>query len=96
MVVMQITHRILPEYVDQYIKATIANAQATRKEAGNVRFDLLQDSKDSCSFQLYEVYVDQAAQQRHLASDHFATWKEAVQGIFADRSFHKFEAIHIT
>ena len=96
MIVMQITHRILPEYVNLYIEATVANAQATRKEPGNVRFDLLQDSNDSCSFQLYEVYVDRAAQQAHLASDHFITWKKTVHNIFADRSFHKFEAIHIT
>ena len=96
MVVMQITHHILPEHVDQYIEATIANALITREEPGNIRFDFLQDSTDSCCFQLYEVYVDRAAQQAHLASEHFATWKKKVQDVFADRSFHKFEAIHIT
>lgn len=95
MVVMQITHRILPEHVEHYVEATLANAHATRQEPGNVRFDLLRDAEDPCSFQLYEVYVDRAAQQAHLASAHFAAWREAVQGVFAGRSFHKLEAIHV-
>ena len=95
MVVMQITHQIQPEYVEHYIKVTRANAQATQQEAGNIRFDLLQDSTDPCCFLLYEVYVDREAQQAHLASEHFAIWKEAVQGIFTDRSFRKLEAIHV-
>ena len=96
MVVMQITHHILPEHVDRYIEATLANAQATRLEPGNIRFDVLRDAEDPCTFQLYEAYVNRQAQQVHLASAHFATWKDAVQDVFADRSFHKFEALHVT
>lgn len=96
MIVVQITHKILPECVERYVEATLANAHATRQEQGNIRFDLLQDASDPCRFQLYEVYSDRSAQQAHLASEHFATWKAAVQGVFADRSFAKFSAIHIT
>ena len=96
MIVVQITHKIRPECVERYIEATLANAHATRKEPGNIRFDLLQDANDPCSFQLYEVYSDRSAQQAHLASEHFATWKAAVQDVFADRSIAKFSAIHIT
>lgn len=95
MVVMQITHHIKPEHVELYTEATLANARATRKESGNVRFDLLRDASDPCRFQLYEAYVDREANQVHLASAHFATWKSAVQDVFADRVIHKFEAIHI-
>lgn len=95
MVVMQITHRVLSEHVERYIEATLANAHTTRLEPGNVRFDVLRDTKDPCTFLLYEVYVDRQAQQAHLASAHFATWREAVQGVFADRAFHKLEALHV-
>ena len=95
MVVIQITHTILAEHVDRYIEATLANAEETRKESGNIRFDLLRDASDPCKFQLYEVYESREAQQVHLASAHFNAWKKAVQGIFAGRSFAKFEAVHI-
>ena len=95
MIVMQITHNIKPERVEDYVAATLANAQATRQEPGNVRFDLLRDANDPCSFQLYEAYVDREAHQAHLASAHFATWKSAVQGVFAGNAIRKFEAVHI-
>ena len=95
MVVIQITHIILPEHVERYINATLANAEQTRKEPGNIRFDLLRDASDPCTFQLYEVYASREAQQAHLASAHFDAWKEAVQGVFAGRSFAKFEALHV-
>ena len=95
MLVMQITHHIKPEHVEHYIEATLKNAEETRKESGNVRFDLLKDSSNPCTFQLYEVYVDRDAQQSHLASAHFASWKEAVKGVFERVSIQKFEAVHV-
>ena len=95
MLVMQITHHIKPEHVALYIEATLKNAEETRKESGNVRFDLLKDSSNPCTFQLYEVYVDRDAQQSHLASAHFASWKEAVKGVFERVSIQKFEAVHV-
>ena len=96
LVVVQITHKIRPECVEHYMKMTLANAHATRQEPGNLRFDLLQDANDACTFQLYEVYLDRQAQQAHLATAHFATWKEAVQDVFADRSIKRFSAVHIS
>lgn len=95
MLVIQITHHIKPEHVERYIEATLKNAHETRKEPGNIRFDLLRDASNPCTFQLYEVYVDRAAQQSHLTSAHFLAWKEAVQGVFEKASIHKFEAIHV-
>ena len=95
MLVIQITHHIKPEHVEHYIEATLKNAHETKKEPGNIRFDLLKDPSNPCVFQLYEVYVDRDAQQSHLASAHFASWKEAVKGVFERVSIQKFEAVHV-
>ena len=95
MIVMQIIHHVRPECVERYLEATIANAKATQQEEGNIRFDVLRDASDPCRFQLYEAYVNKQAQKDHLASAHFATWMAAVRDVFSDRSFHKYEAIHI-
>ena len=47
MLVLQITHHIKPEHVEKYVRAdTLKNAEETRKEPGNVRFDLLKDSSN--------------------------------------------------
>ena len=95
MVVMQITHYVLPEHAERYLEATLANAQATRREPGNLRFDLLRDEQDPLCFQLYEAYVDREAHQAHLGSTHFTLWRETVQDVFADRSIKRFEALHV-
>ena len=55
----QITHNIKPERVEDEITATLVNAQATRRETGNVRLDL--------GSYLYEAYMDRQARQAHLA-----------------------------
>ena len=95
MVVVQVTHRVHPEHVDQYRQATLANAAASRQEPGNLRFDLLQDVNDPCAFQIYEAYADRAAQQAHLASPHFAAWRDAVAGVFVGRSVAKFVGLSV-
>ncbi|MEE2903882.1 MAG: putative quinol monooxygenase [Myxococcota bacterium] len=96
MITIQIKHRIIPDHVEHYLKATLANAAETRKEPGNVRFDVLREPDDPTCFYLYEVYVDHDAQQKHFASSHFHIWKEAVSGIIAERTVQKFEAVFVT
>ena len=70
-VVVWIEHQIHPQNVESYLTATLDNAAQTALEPGNLRFDVLSDPTDPHRFILYEVYVDKAAQQAHLASDHF-------------------------
>ena len=95
MIIVQITQHIKAEHVDRYLEATLANARETRREPGNIRFDVLRDVNDPCTFQLYEVYVDSEAQKAHLASAHFEAWKTAVLDVFTGRSIQKFEAVHL-
>lgn len=95
MIAVQITHHIKPEHVDRYIEATLANGRATRQESGNLRFDLLRNADDHCTFHLYEVYVDRAAHQAHLTSPHFAAWKAAVAGVFERATIQKPEAMFV-
>ena len=95
MIVAWIEHHVRPERVEAYREATLANAHATRNEPGNVRFDVLQDPEDPHHFVLFEAYVDKGAQQAHLASEHFATWKTAVAGAIEDASFRRWSALYV-
>lgn len=93
-VVAWIEHQVHPERVEAYVAATLANAAHTVVEPGNLRFDFLADPQDPHRFVLYEVYVDQAAQQAHLASDHFKAWKSAVDGAIVDGAVRKLGSLH--
>lgn len=56
MYVVCVTVHVAPEHVESFIQATLENARESRKEPGNVRFDVLQAEADPAQFFLYEVY----------------------------------------
>jgi autoinducer 2-degrading protein len=78
MYVVAVTIFVKPENVEQFIEATLDNARNTRKEPGNVRFDVLQAEDDPTRFLLYEAYHEKAGFAAHQATAHYARWKSAV------------------
>ena len=52
---------VKPECISAFVDATRYNHVNSRREPGNVRFDVLRDRNDPNKFILYEVYVDEAA-----------------------------------
>ncbi len=69
---------VKPESVDAFIEATLDNARNTRKEPGNVRFDILQQNGDPGRFTLYEVYGVEGDLKAHQQTEHYLRWKETV------------------
>ena len=49
---------VKPENIEEFRAITIYNHDNTRKEAGNVRFDVLQSKDDPTKFTLIEVFED--------------------------------------
>jgi autoinducer 2-degrading protein len=66
------------EHVADFIAATRANHEASVREPGNCRFDVLQSPEDPARFLLYEAYVDAAAAAAHKQTAHYAAWRDAV------------------
>ena len=56
---------VKPEHADAFADACRANHEASTREPGNVRFDVLRLVEDPTHFVLYEWYVDEAAAQAH-------------------------------
>lgn len=78
MYVACVTIFVKPEYVRQFIDATFDNATHTRREPGNLRFDVLQAEDDPNRFMLYEAYREKDDLTRHQQTAHYARWKAAV------------------
>jgi autoinducer 2-degrading protein len=70
---------VKPEVVEAFIDATIANAEASSRERGNVRFDLLRDVEDPARFVIYEAYVDEASARAHKDTPHYLEWRATVE-----------------
>ncbi len=76
--VVAVTVFVKPEFVEAFSAATLVNAHATRKEPGNVRFDVHQTLDDPARFLLYEVYHTADDFTRHQQTPHYTTWKATV------------------
>lgn len=71
------------ESVDAFIAATRANHEASIREPGNRRFDVLQDASEPCAFVLYEAYASAADATAHKETAHYAAWRDAVAEMMA-------------
>lgn len=69
---------VKPENIEDFRAITVYNHDNTRKEAGNVRFDVLQDNNDPTKFVLYEVFEDANAAAHHKTTEHYNRWRETV------------------
>lgn len=84
---MHIVHihiRVKPEALDEFTRATLANARQSVLEPGIVRFDVLQNKDDTTRFTLVEVYRSEQDVERHKATTHYAAWVEAVTDLLPE------------
>lgn len=75
---------VLPDFVDAFEDATRANHEASIREPGNVRFDVLRSVDDATRFILYEAYVDETAARAHKETRHYLEWRAAVEPWMAE------------
>jgi quinol monooxygenase YgiN len=78
---MHIVHvhvHVKPGLVEAFKQATLENARKSSQEAGNVRFDILQQSEDPTRFVLVEIYRTTEASAAHKETPHYKLWRDAV------------------
>ena len=94
MYVVTVHFQIKPEHVAEFQKAMLVNARSSvEKEPGCRRFDVTVDEKDPAHFFLYEVYDDEAAFQKHMTMDHFATVGCVIEPWVLDKRFAMFHMV---
>lgn len=76
--------RVKPDSLAAFLEATRANHEASVKEPGNRRFDVLQSPEDPTRFVLYEAYASAADAAAHKQTAHYAAWRDAVAGMMAE------------
>lgn len=72
-----------PEHIDKFIEATRLNHEASIKEKGNRRFDILQDANEPGKFVLYEAYATAQDAAAHKDTLHYVMWRERVAMMMA-------------
>jgi len=69
---------VKPERVAEFIEATRKNHEASIREPGNRRFDVLQSADDPARFVLYEAYVSAEDAAAHKQTPHYLQWRDTV------------------
>ena len=79
MYVVAVTIFVKPQHVESFKQAILENARNTRRECGNVRFDVLQGEDDPTRFLLYEAYQSKDDFTEHQQTPHYLKWRETVK-----------------
>jgi autoinducer 2-degrading protein len=72
---------VKPDRVDDFLKLVTFNATESRKEPGNLRFDVVRSNDNPTLFRLYEVYRDDEVVRAHQATAHFARWRAEIEAL---------------
>jgi autoinducer 2-degrading protein len=85
---------VKPDRVNDFLNLVTFNARESRKEPGNLRFDVVRSVDSPTLFRLYEVYRDEAAVAAHQATAHYAKWRAEIEGLLVTpRLSEKFTSV---
>ncbi|RKH70972.1 putative quinol monooxygenase [Corallococcus aberystwythensis] len=84
LLVIHVHVHVLPQHVDAFLQATLANARESVKEPGIARFDVCQDNEDPTRFVLVEAYRSPDAPAAHKETAHYLTWRDTVTSMMAE------------
>ena len=89
--ILHVQVHVKPDCVAAFREATLRNANASRREPGVLRFDVIQDLEDPTRFVFVEVYRSPELHAAHRETEHFRTWQGAVSDMMAEpRTSRKF------
>lgn len=83
MLALHVQIQVKPDAIDAFKASSRANAEASRREPGVLRFDVGQQADDPTKFMLYEVYRSPEAHAAHRETAHYAAWRAAVDSLMA-------------
>jgi autoinducer 2-degrading protein len=75
---------VKPDNIDDFIAASKSNHEASIKEPGNLRFDILQSPQDPGYFVLYEAYRTEQDAAAHKQTSHYQRWRDTVADWMAE------------
>ena len=79
-----------PSFVARFRDLIATNAKTSlEREIGCKRFDVLVDPEEPRRFVLYEIYEDEAAFDKHLASTHYLSFAAAIETEIEERSIRR-------
>jgi autoinducer 2-degrading protein len=94
MYVITVQFTIDHEHLERFLPLMYENARRSREEEPGCRqFDVCVDPEREGIVFLYELYVDRAAFDGHLASSHYQKFAMETKGMILHRDVHPWQRI---
>jgi quinol monooxygenase YgiN len=68
--------KVKPEHLKDFVEQVREHARHSAREAGCLRFDVLQDTADPHTICLYEVFRSEADLEAHRRHDYYRRWMD--------------------
>ncbi|MEL6946716.1 MAG: putative quinol monooxygenase [Pseudomonadota bacterium] len=91
MIFLIATLTIKPGSLPTIREAVMPCIEGTRKEPGNISYDLMQSQTDENTLVFVERWEDRAALDNHFTEPHFLAWREAGSPFFLSRTIEIIE-----
>ncbi|MEM9393499.1 MAG: putative quinol monooxygenase [Pseudomonadota bacterium] len=91
-----VTFGLKPGAAETFMPLVLANARISlREEPGCLRFDVCSDPSRPDSVFLYELYYNREMFDRHLATEHFASFSKEVEDIVLEKQVQTFAQVQV-
>ena len=84
MYIVVVHSHIQEEHVERFREVTLENAEASRREDGCVRFDVIQQADDPTRFTFIEMFKSEADGTIHKETSHFKKWLEQAVSLMVE------------
>ena len=84
MLIVHVNVHVKPEFVEEFLKASLENGRQSVQEVGIARFDVLQRNDDPAHFVFVEVYRTAEAPAAHKQTAHYLKWRDRVASMMAE------------
>lgn len=74
-----VTTYVKPENINDFLATTRQHASQTRREKGNVKYDIWQSDENPMCFVIYEAYQSKEDFLIHRGTAHSLKWKEKIE-----------------
>lgn len=83
MIIIHANLQVQPDQEQAFLEAARAVVEGSRKETGNVSYDLKKSTDRDCHYTMVELWKDAAATQVHNKSEHFQAFSKQAAAFMA-------------
>lgn len=83
MIIIHAALTVLKEKEEEFLNEVKTLIEASRRESGNMQYDLMKDTETESAYMMIEVWKNQEAVEKHNTSEHYVQFGQKAQSFMA-------------